>query len=83
MIAELGQFVLILALVLAGVQATLPLWGAARRNSALMVLADRTAIGQAAALLIAFAALTHGFVTSDFSLTVVFKRVYRNQSSLC
>ena len=73
MIAELGQFVLILALVLAGVQATLPLWGAASRNSALMVLADRTAIGQAAALLIAFAALTHGFVTSDFSLTVVFQ----------
>jgi cytochrome c-type biogenesis protein CcmF len=73
MIAEIGQFVLILALVLAGVQATLPLWGAARGHSALMVLADRTAIGQAAALLIAFAALTHGFVTSDFSLTVVFQ----------
>ena len=73
MIAEIGQFVLILALVLAGVQATLPLWGAARGHNALMVLADRTAIGQAVALLIAFAALTHGFVTSDFSLTVVFQ----------
>jgi cytochrome c-type biogenesis protein CcmF len=73
MIAEIGQFVLILALVLALVQATLPLWGAARGDSALMALADRTAIGQATALLIAFAALTHGFVTSDFSLTVVFQ----------
>lgn len=73
MIAEIGQFTLILALVLAVVQATLPLWGAARGDTALMALAGRTAIGQAAALLIAFAALTHGFVTSDFSLAVVFQ----------
>ena len=78
MIAEIGQFVLILALVLAVVQATLPLWGAAHGDAALMTLADRTAIGQAAALLIAFAALTHGFVTSDFSLQVV----YQNSHSL-
>ena len=73
MIAEIGQFVLILALVLAVIQATLPLWGAARGDTALMTLADRTAVGQAVALLIAFGALTHGFVTSDFSLTVVFQ----------
>ncbi|MBO6781670.1 MAG: heme lyase CcmF/NrfE family subunit [Alphaproteobacteria bacterium] len=73
MIAEIGQFVLILAFVLAIVQATFPLWGAARGDAGLMALADRTAIGQAAALIIAFAALTHGFVTSDFSLTIVFQ----------
>lgn len=73
MIAEIGQFVLILALVLSVVQATLPLWGAHRGDTALMALADRTAVGQAAALLIAFAALTHGFVTSDFSLAIVFQ----------
>jgi cytochrome c-type biogenesis protein CcmF len=73
MIAEVGQFVLIVALVMAAVQATVPLWGAARNDAGLMALADRTAIGQAAALLIAFAALTHGFVTSDFSLSVVFQ----------
>jgi cytochrome c-type biogenesis protein CcmF len=78
MIAEIGQFVLILTLVLAAVQATLPLWGAARGDAALMALADRTAIGQAAMLLIAFAALTYGFVTSDFSLAVV----YQNSHSL-
>jgi len=78
MIAEIGQFVLILTLILAAVQATLPLWGAARGDAALMTLADRTAIGQAAALLIAFAALTYGFVTSDFSLALV----YNNSHSL-
>ena len=33
MIAEIGQFVLILALVLAVIQATLPLWGAARGDT--------------------------------------------------
>ncbi len=43
-----------------------------------MTLADRTAIGQAAALLIAFAALTYAFVVSDFSLEVV----YLNSHSL-
>ncbi len=73
MIAEIGQFVLILALVLAGIQATVPLWGVARSDAAMMRLADRTAIGQVMALLAAFAALTHGFVTSDFSLEVVFQ----------
>ena len=73
MIAEIGQFVLILALVLAGIQATVPLWGVARSDAAMMRLADRTAIGQVMALLAAFAALTHGFVTSDFSLQVVFQ----------
>ena len=73
MIAEIGQYLLILTLVLAGVQATVPLWGVARGDAAMMRLADRTAIGQAVALLAAFAALTHGFVTSDFSLEVVFQ----------
>ncbi|MEP4378403.1 MAG: heme lyase CcmF/NrfE family subunit [Alphaproteobacteria bacterium] len=78
MIAEIGQYVLIAALVLAGIQAVVPLWGAARGAAGLMALGDRTAIAQAAALLIAFAALTHGFVTSDFSLSVV----YQNSHSL-
>jgi len=73
MITEIGQYVLITALVLAGVQAIVPLWGAARGEAGLMAVGDRTAIAHAAALLIAFAALTHGFVTSDFSLQIVFQ----------
>ncbi|MBT3401935.1 MAG: NAD-dependent epimerase/dehydratase family protein, partial [Rhodospirillaceae bacterium] len=73
MIAEIGQYVLIAALVLAAIQAVVPLWGAARGEAGLMAVGDRTAIAQAAALLIAFAALTHGFVTSDFSLQIVFQ----------
>ncbi len=73
MIAEIGQFLLIAAFVLAGVQSVVPLWGAARSEAGLMIVGERTAIAQATALLIAFAALTHGFVTSDFSLSVVFQ----------
>ncbi len=36
MIVELGHFALVLALMVAVVQATLPLWGAQTRNPALM-----------------------------------------------
>tara|TARA_R110002110_G_scaffold415612_2_gene651706 strand:+ start:166123 stop:168153 length:2031 start_codon:yes stop_codon:yes gene_type:complete len=78
MIAEIGQYVLIVALVLAAVQAVLPLWGAARGAAGLMAVGDRTAVAQVVALMIAFGALTHGFVTSDFSLAVV----YQNSHSL-
>ena len=73
MIAEIGQYVLIAAFVIAAVQSVVPLWGAARGDIGLMAVGGRAAIAQAAALLIAFAALTHGFVTSDFSLAVVFQ----------
>jgi cytochrome c-type biogenesis protein CcmF len=40
MIPELGHFALILALLVALAQGTLPLWGAYRRDAALMALAS-------------------------------------------
>ena len=73
MIAEIGQFALVLALVLAAVQAVVPMVGAARGDAAMMGLGNRMAISQAALLVLAFAALTYGFVVSDFSLAVVFQ----------
>ncbi|CAN1526286.1 CcmF Cytochrome c biogenesis factor [Paracoccaceae bacterium] len=71
MIVELGHFALILALMVALVQATLPLWGAQRGNAALMALAGPAAGLQLTLIAGSFAALTWAFVTSDFSLAVV------------
>jgi cytochrome c-type biogenesis protein CcmF len=68
MTAETGHFALILALVLACVQGIVPFWGARRNDPALMGVADGTALGQFAFIAFAFAALTHAYVTSDFSL---------------
>ena len=71
MTAELGLLALILALLLALLQSTLPLAGAARGRAGWMASADYTAIGQAIFTALAFAALTFGFVTSDFSIANV------------
>jgi cytochrome c-type biogenesis protein CcmF len=68
MIPEIGHFALILALVIAVTQATLPLVGAARGQAALMALAKPTALLQLLMIAIAFLALTHAYVTSDFSV---------------
>jgi cytochrome c-type biogenesis protein CcmF len=71
MIAELGHFALALALVLAIVQAVVPLYGASRGEPGLMALGGSTAIGQFALVALAFAVLAHAYVTSDFSLATV------------
>ena len=68
MITELGHYSLVLALGLAIVQSTLPFWGASRDDPRLMALAPSAAVGQFLFLLLAFAALIHAFVVSDFSV---------------
>ncbi len=68
MIAELGHFALIFALVVAVSQAVLPLWGAARGDGRLIQLAVPQASVQFALIAIAFGCLTHAYVTSDFSV---------------
>src|SRR5260221_3079347 len=68
MIVELGHFALILALAMALLQASVPLIGAARGQGALMALANRTALPQLVFGGLAFAALVHAYVTSDFSV---------------
>ena len=73
MIAEIGQFVLLLALIIAAVQVVVPMVGAARIDTTLMAFGSRMAVAQAVLLALAFAALIHGFVVSDFSLAVVFQ----------
>lgn len=71
MIVELGHFALILALMVALVQATLPMWGAHRGDGRLMALAGPAAGLQLVLVAASFAALTWAFVVSDFSLAVV------------
>ena len=71
MIAELGHFALILALVMATVQTVVPLIGAHRTNTILMEIGKPSAIAQFFAVLFAFCALTNAYITSDFSVVNV------------
>jgi cytochrome c-type biogenesis protein CcmF len=71
MIPEIGHFALILALLVALAQGTLPLWGAYRRDAALMALAKPAARAQFALVVTAFACLAWSFATSDFSVELV------------
>jgi len=71
MITELGHFALILAFLVACVQATVPLIGAYKRWPGWMALAEPAATIQFLLTAMAFAALTWAFVSSDFSLRLV------------
>jgi cytochrome c-type biogenesis protein CcmF len=71
MIAEFGHFALTLALAVALVQSTLPLIGAHRRDAGLMALAPAGAMIQFALVALAFGALMHAYIVSDFSLANV------------
>lgn len=71
MIPELGQFALVLALLLALAQGILPIVGAWRGNAALMAVARPAAAGQAAFVFAAMAILIHAFLAFDFSVAYV------------
>ncbi len=77
MIIEIGHFALILSLLVAGVQMVVPFWGARARDARLMAVAEPAALSQVVLILIAFFALMHAYVTSDFSVT----NVYENSHS--
>ena len=71
MIAEIGHFALVLALALAALAASLPLIGAARADGRLIAMAPPLAIGQLLFVVVAFLALMHAFIVSDFSVSTV------------
>jgi len=71
MIPEIGNFALIVALVLAITQGVLPIWGAARGNAVLMNTARPLAFGQFVFVAIAFVSLVHAFLLNDFSVLYV------------
>ncbi|HEX5833765.1 MAG TPA: heme lyase CcmF/NrfE family subunit [Pyrinomonadaceae bacterium] len=68
MIPEIGQFALVIALLLALTQATLPLIGASRGYSTWIALAAPTGQAQFLFVTIAFGCLTYSFITNDFSV---------------
>jgi cytochrome c-type biogenesis protein CcmF len=78
MITELGHFALILAFLIATVQVVVPLVGAHKRWPGWMAMAEPAATTQFLLVAFSFAALTWAFVTSDFSLRLV----YLNSHSL-
>ena len=71
MIIELGHFALILALGVAFLQMALPAWGARTGDARLMGTAEPAALAQLTLIAFAFLALTHAYVTSDFSVETV------------
>ncbi|MCC0020506.1 MAG: heme lyase CcmF/NrfE family subunit [Nitratireductor sp.] len=82
MIAETGHYALVLALVLSLIQSVVPVWGAARGDHRLMATAPGTAIAVFAFIALSFAALTHAYVTSDFSLVNVWANSHSSQPLL-
>jgi len=82
MIAEIGHFALILALAVALVQAVVPLIGASRGNAAWMALSGPTSAAQVLLVAISFAALTHAYVTSDFSVMNVAQNSHTDKPML-
>ena len=68
MIAEIGHFALILSVGVAIYQFLVPLYGAQRGDVGLMRAGISAAVLQLALILLAFGALTHAYVVSDFSV---------------
>jgi cytochrome c-type biogenesis protein CcmF len=71
MIPELGQFALILALLLSLSQAFFGLVGAWRGNTTWMMVSRPAVTGQFVFVVCAFASLVYAFVTNDFSVQYV------------
>jgi cytochrome c-type biogenesis protein CcmF len=71
MIPEIGNFAIIVALLLALIQGAVPIFGAARGNTVLMGLARPVAVGHFVFVSIAFACLVYSFLNSDFSVLYV------------
>ncbi|NQW01733.1 MAG: cytochrome c biogenesis protein CcsA, partial [Rhodospirillales bacterium] len=71
MTAELGHFALILAMLIAAIQATLPLIGAQKNLTVWIELAKPTAFLQLALTTLAFGCLIHVYLISDFTVVNV------------
>ena len=71
MIPELGHFALILALCVALVQGTLPLFGAHQRRWQWIAVARPAAVAQAVLMAVAFGCLISAFVHNDFTVLYV------------
>ncbi len=82
MIAELGHFALILAFAVALAQSIIPLWGAHKGYAEPMRFAETSAMMSFLLIGFSFAALTYGFLNSDFSLRVVYANSHSDKPYL-
>jgi cytochrome c-type biogenesis protein CcmF len=73
MLVEIGHFALVLALLVALVQGTVPLVGASLRGRPLMDMARSAALLQFGLVALAFAIFMHAHIVSDFSVRNVFE----------
>jgi cytochrome c-type biogenesis protein CcmF len=73
MLVEIGHFALVLALLVALVQGTVPLVGASARSRPLMDLGRSAALLQFGLVALAFAIFMHAHIVSDFSVRNVFE----------
>lgn len=71
MLAELGHFSLVLALLMAMLLAVYPLWGTFKGSEQLMSMAKPLAVGMFLFTAFAYGTLTHAFWENDFSLAYV------------
>ncbi len=82
MIAELGHFALILAFGVALIQAIVPMIGAWQGWRGWMAVGEPAATAQFLLIAASFGALTYAFVTSDFSLQLVFANSHTDKPML-
>jgi cytochrome c-type biogenesis protein CcmF len=71
MIPEIGLFALVLALIVALIQSSLPILGAARGDSTWMAIGRPAALSQLALVGISYICLTVSFLNHDFSVAYV------------
>ncbi|MDP3863042.1 MAG: heme lyase CcmF/NrfE family subunit [Phaeovulum sp.] len=82
MLNELGHFALILAFAVALVQSSVPLIGAQKGWAGWMAVGEPAASAQFLLIAFSFGALTWAFVTSDFSLQLVFSNSHTDKPML-
>ena len=71
MLAELGNFALVLALMMGILLSIYPMWGAYKNHTTMMAMAKPLAIGMFVFTAFAYGCLTHGFITDDFTIAYV------------
>jgi cytochrome c-type biogenesis protein CcmF len=81
-IPEIGQYSLILAFLLAGVQAIACFFGAARREPLLMALGRTASLLQLLFVVISFVSLALCYLTNDFSVALVAEHSNTSQPAL-
>ena len=71
MLAELGNFSLVMALMMGVLLSIYPMWGAYKNHPQMMAMAKPLAIGMFIFTAFAYFCLTYAFVHDDFSLAYV------------